>query len=201
MTDRMMTDRDALEADVRARCERGDHASAAAAIVRGYGPEIVRFIASLLRTTDDDLAEVFAMTCEDIVRGLPRFRFAASVRTWVYTLARHAVSRFRRSDRRRGRRITLPGQLHDVAESVRSQTVEYLRTEVKDKFARAREKLDDDERTIFMLRVDRELGWRDIARILADEDLDDDALRKREQALRKRFETIKRHLKEHLSSS
>jgi len=194
-----MSDRDALEADVRARCERGDHNGATAAIVRGYGPEVIPFLASLLRSTDDDLAEAYSMWCEDIVRGLPRFRFSASARTWVYTLARHAVARLRRGDRRRGKRISLPGELHDVAESVRTATVDYMRTAVKDRLAAAREQLDDEERTILMLRVDRQLGWRDIARILADDDLDDDALRKREQSLRKRFETIKRHLKEHLS--
>lgn len=194
-----MTDRDALEADVRARCERRDHAGASAAIVRGYGPEVVPFLASLLRTTDDDLSEVFAMWCEDIVRGVPAFRFASSVRTWIYTLARNAAARFRRSDRRRGRRITLPGELQDIAEQVRSATVEYMRTAVKDRLALAREKLDDDERSILMLRVDRQLGWRDIARILADDELDEGALRRREQSLRKRFETIKRHLKQHLS--
>jgi RNA polymerase sigma-70 factor (ECF subfamily) len=194
------TDRDALEADVRARCDRGDHAGAAAAIVRGYGPEVIPFVASLLRSTDDDLAEAFSMFCEDIVRGLPRFRFSSSVRTWVYTLARHAASRLRRGDRRRGKRITLPGEIHDIAEAVRTSTVDYLRTAVKDKLAAARDRLDDEERAILMLRVDRQLGWRDIARILADDELDDDALRKREQSLRKRFETIKRHLKEHLSS-
>ncbi|HUQ05881.1 MAG TPA: sigma-70 family RNA polymerase sigma factor [Kofleriaceae bacterium] len=194
-----MSDREALEAEVRARCDRADHAGAAAAIVRGYGPEVIPFLASLLRSTDDDLAEAFSIFCEDVMRGLPRFRFASSVRTWVYTLARHAASRMRRGDRRRGKRISLPGELHDLAEAVRSSTVEYMRTAVKDKLALARERLGDEERSILMLRVDRQLGWRDIARILADDELDDDALRKREQTLRKRFETIKRHLKEHLN--
>ncbi len=196
-----MTDRDTLEADVRVRCGRGEHGGAAAAIVRGYGPELVPFLAGLLRGSDDDLAEVFAMFCEDVMRGLPGFRFASSVRTWSYTLARHAASRFRRGGRRRGKRITLPGELDDVANSVRTATVNYLRTEVKDRLALAREQLDDDERTILMLRVDRQLGWRDIAQVMADGELDDDTLRKREQALRKRFETIKRRLKERMGET
>ena len=194
-----MSDRETLEADVRARCERGDHAGAAAAIVRGYGPEVIPFLASLLRGSDDELAEAFSMWCEDLVRGLPRFRFASSVRTWIYTLARHAAARLRRGDRRRGKRFVLPGELRDVALDVRTTTVEYLRTAVKDRLAAARERLGDEERAILFLRVDRQLGWRDIARILADDELDDDALRRREQALRKRFETVKRRLKEHLA--
>ncbi len=191
-----MTDRDALEADVRARCQLDDHAGAAATIVRGYGPELVRFLAGVLRGPDDDLAEAFAMFCEDLLRGLPAFRFASSARTWSYQLARHAAARFRRSGHRRGKRFTLPGELDDLADRVRSATVDYLRTEAKDRLTLAREQLDDEERMILMLRVDRQLGWRAIAEILADEDQGDEALRKREQALRKRFETIKRRLRE-----
>ncbi|HUQ07617.1 MAG TPA: sigma-70 family RNA polymerase sigma factor [Kofleriaceae bacterium] len=193
-------ERQALEAEVRARCERADHAGAAAAIVRGYGPELVRFLASLLRSSDDDLAEVFSIFCEDVVRGLPGFRFASTIRTWSYTVARHAAARFRRSGRRRGKRYLLPGELQDVAEQVRSATVDYLRDEVKTKLAVAREKLSDDERTIIMLRVDRQLGWREIAEIMADETLSADELRKRDQALRKRFEVIKARLRDHMGA-
>ncbi len=196
-----MTERDTLEADIRARCDRGDHAGASEAIVRGYGPELVRFLAGLLRSTDDDLAEAFAMFCEDVVRGLPTFRFASSVRTWSYTLARHAAARFRRTGRRRGKRFSLPGELHDVADSVRTATVDYLRSPARTKLALAREQLDDDERTILMLRVDRQLGWREVATIMADEELDAEGLRKREQALRKRFETIKRRLRAHMDEA
>lgn len=191
-----MSDRDAIEAEVRARAASGDHAGAATALVRGYGPEVVRFVAGILRSSDDDLAEVFAMFCEDVVRGLPGFRFASSVRTWSYALARNAASRFTRSGRRRTRRFHLPGELQEVANNVRISTLEYLRTAVKDRFAAAREELDDDERTILMLRLERQLGWREIAQVMADEELDDENLRRREQALRKRFETIKRRLKQ-----
>lgn len=193
-------ERDAIEQDVRGRCGRGDHAGASEAIVRGYGPELVRFLAGILRSTDDDLAEAFSIFCEDVLRGMPAFRFESSVRTWSYTLARHAAARFRRSGRRRERRFPLPGELRDVANSVRSATVDYLRTEIKDRLALAREHLDDEERMILILRVDRQLGWREVARILADDELSDEALRKREQALRKRFESIKRRLREHIGA-
>lgn len=191
---------DDVEALVRARAEGGAHGAAVTALVEGYGPEIVRYLAAVMRASDDDLAEVFAMFCEDVVRGLPRFRFGSSVRTWSYTVARHALSRFTRGNRRRGRRITLPAQLDDVAAEIRTRTVSYLRTEVKDRLAQAREQLGPDAREILALRVDRQLGWREIAQILADEELDDDGLRRREQALRKRFETIKRQLKAALAA-
>jgi RNA polymerase sigma-70 factor (ECF subfamily) len=187
---------EAIEAQVRARCESRAFAEAAAALVDGYGPEILRYLASLMRAPDDDLAEVFAMFCEDVVRGLPDFRFQSSVRTWSYTVARHARARFDRGNRRRGRRITLPDQLDEIVAKVQTRTATYLRTDAKERLAQARAELPPESQEILALRVDRQLGWRDIAVILAgDEPLDADALRRREQALRKRFETIKRQLR------
>ncbi len=195
-----MTDRDALEARIKASCDRGDHAAAADAIVRGYGPEVTSFLAAMVRGNDDQLGEAFATFCEDLWRGLPKFRFASTARTWVYTVARHAAARRRRGDRRRERRLQLPGELGDLADQVRTATVEYLRTEVKDRLALARDSLDPDDRSILILRIDRQLPWRDIALVLSDEELDAAALTRREATLRKRFEHIKRRLKERMAA-
>src|SRR5882672_8202056 len=76
-------DRGAIESDVRARAQAGDHTGAIAALVKGYGPEIYGYLAGVLRSpriTDDDLGDVFAMFCEDVCRGLPAFRFESSDR-------------------------------------------------------------------------------------------------------------------------
>lgn len=194
----MTIDRDALERDVRAACDRGDHTAAAALVVRGYGVEIGAYLASIVRTGAVDVDESFSRWCEDLVRGLPGFRFDSSVRTWVYTLARHAAARRARDDGRRARRFPLPGELHDVIAVARTSTVEYLRTAVKDRLAEARAGLSDDEQELLYLRVDRQLAWRDIARIVADDGAGDDEVRKLDQALRKRFETLKRRLKTRL---
>jgi RNA polymerase sigma-70 factor (ECF subfamily) len=54
-----------------------------------------------------------------------------------------------------------------------------------------REQLDPEEHELLLLRLDRGLAWKDIARILGGDD-DVDA---RASALRKRFERAKQRLK------
>lgn len=188
-----------LETVVRTRCGARAYPDAVAAVIDGYGPEILRYLASVMRASDDDLAEVFAMFCEDVVRGLPSFRFESSVRTWAYTVARNARARFDRGNRRRGRRITLPDQLDEIVAAVQSRTASYLRTDARDRLARARAALSPEAAELLTLRVDRQLGWREIACILAEDGgADAESLRRFEQTLRKRFEKIKRALKDAL---
>ena len=80
---------DALEAEIARLLETNELRAAAAAIIRGYGPAILGYLASLAR--DPDRADdAFSQFCEDLWRGLPGFRRDASVRTWIYTLAWHA---------------------------------------------------------------------------------------------------------------
>ena len=186
------------EAAVRERASAGDHTAAADALVRGYGPEIVTYLAGVIRTSDD-LADVFATFCEDICRGLPRFRFESSVRTWSYVVARRAALKHMREAKTRARRFDGPAELEAIVDAIRTTTIEYLRTTNHDKLATLRAQLDPDERTILILRVDRQLPWREIALVMADGDLEGDALRRREQVLRKKFEGIKRSLREALS--
>lgn len=192
MTDR----RAALEAEVRQACARGQASAAAALVVRDLGDEIGRYLVALVRVGGAELDEVFSMWCEDLLRGLPGFTFSSSLRTWAYTLARHAAARRARGELRQRRRIVLPGELDEPAAAVRTRTVQYLRTAVKDRLAEIRAQLTDDERELLALRVDRQLPWRDIAEIIgAEHGGDDDALRRLEQALRKRFETLTRRLR------
>ena len=191
-------DRAALEADVRTRAESGDFTGAAGALVKGYGPEIVTYLSGVLRTSDDNLREAFAVFCEDVCRGIRSFRFESSVRTWTYVIANRAALKHMRSARQHARRFDGPADVEKIAAMVHTTTVEYMRTTNHDKLAEAREKLDPEERTILILRVDRQLPWREIALVMSEDGLTGEALRLREQALRKKFETVKRHVREHL---
>src|SRR5262245_39081811 len=100
----MGVDREALEREIRERHQRGDHESAATAAVRGYGPEVLGFIAALL-DAEADAHDAFGAFCEDLWRGLPGFRWQCSFRTWAYTLARHAAQRVGEARRRRARDV------------------------------------------------------------------------------------------------
>lgn len=200
---------------IRAAHESGNFERAATLLLETYGGEIGGYLAATLRDATD-AADAFSQFQEDLWRGLPAFDFRASARTWAYVLARHAAYRLGRPAYRRRER---PANVYqsDLAQhlvaQVRTQTARYLKTESKDKVAALREQLSPAERELLVLRVDRQLSWTDLARVLpsdeantndadADADatgtaltLDDAALKKRAATLRKRFERAKAHLR------
>ena len=69
---------------------------------------------------------------------------------------------------------------------------------MKDQFQRLRERLAEDERDLLILRVDRELSWRDVAHAMLgpDDSPDEERVRRFEVTLRQRFTEVKRKLRE-----
>jgi RNA polymerase sigma-70 factor (ECF subfamily) len=199
-----MTDRAAQRADaekaIQARHTAGDHDGATTLAVETYGPELYGFLHALAR--DEDLAaEAFSTFAEDLWKGLPKFRWESSLRTWAYALARNALHRVRRDPARRaGRNVPLSQTeaRSGLVAAVRTATSPYLRTDVKDAFEVLREQLDPEDHALLILRVDRQMSWRDIARAMATESGDDspDGVEKRAATLRKRFERAKVLLRE-----
>jgi RNA polymerase sigma-70 factor (ECF subfamily) len=179
-----------IERCVRAAHASGDLRHAATLVVRGYGPEVLGFLVALLR----DHEAVFAQLCENLWRGLPRFRWDSSIRTWLYTLARHAAHAFRRDPHLR-RRVGMSEhpEIAELQAHVRTTTVTYLRSEVKDRVTRLRESLDPDEQTLLILRIDRQMAWTDIARIMGGDA--PEAESRQAATLRKRFERLKERLR------
>ena len=174
-----------LEDAVRAHLANGDTAAAATALIEGYGPEILGY---LLRMTGNEAAalEVFSQVSEDLWRGLATFEGRASLRTWAYTVARHAGIRHGRQAERAGRLFTpLNAEALRVAEAVRSTTLPYLRTTEKDRVSRLRAALSPLDNEVLVLRVDRAMPWAEVAAITGHG----------EAALRKRFERIKERLR------
>jgi RNA polymerase sigma-70 factor (ECF subfamily) len=174
-----------VEEQIRARFEAGELARAAAEALETYGPEVLGW---LVTTTGNvgEAEEAFGMASEDLWRTFSTFRWECSLRTWLYSLARHALIRQRKvAAGRRDRRIPLT-EASKVAQRVRSATAPWLRTEVKDGIAELRASLDEGERELLVLRVDRDLPWDDIATILGEP-----AAR-----LRKRFQSVKEKLRD-----
>jgi RNA polymerase sigma-70 factor (ECF subfamily) len=191
----MGSDRVDLEQRIQSTMQAGDLRAAATAAVEGYGPEVLGFLVTMLRD-EHDATEVFAQACEDLWTGLPRFEGRSSLRTWFYVLARHASSRLRRSPHRRaGRRVGL-SEITGVAEGVRTRTLPHLRTEVKDRFAAIRDALPEEDRSLLVLRVDRNMGWNEIARVLSPDDESAEALTRAAARLRKRFQFLKEEIRE-----
>ena len=78
---------------------------------------------------------------------------------------------------------------------VRTVTRPYLRTEVKSELTRLRESLDPEDQLLLILRLDKDLAWRDIALVFADGDADAD-LERLAATLRKRFQSVKDRLRQ-----
>jgi RNA polymerase sigma-70 factor (ECF subfamily) len=190
--------REALEERIRGLCDGQQWGPAATVALRGYGPEVLGYLSAMCRT-ESDAAEVFSSFCEDMWKGLPRFRWQSSFRTWAYTLARHALYRLGRDPQRRRERnlaLSQSPEVLELAEQVRTTTMIHLRTETKNKFAALREQLEPDDRTLLILRVDRKLAWNEIATVMSDEaEPTSEQVRRVAATLRKRFERAKERLR------
>ena len=179
------------ETSIRAQLEGGDLRGAATETITVYGPELYGFLRGTAR--NDDLAdEAFAQVGEDLWRGLARFRWDSSLRSWCYALARNSLHRLRRDPRRSpARHVDLSdADISAIAERVRTVTAAFAKSEVKDELAVLRGQLDPDDRELLLLRLDRQMSWKEIARIFGDDDITT-----RAAALRKRFERAKERLR------
>lgn len=178
--------------------EQGNLNGAVGAVLRGYGPEILGLLRALSKD-EDDASDAFGLFAEDLLKGIESFAWRSSMRTWAYTLARHALLRIQTAPHRRaGRQIPLSeSPTSRLVEEVRERTLPHLRTEVKDGLNRLREGLTPEEQILLTLRIDRQMPWDEITAILdADES---EAVRldtkKRAALHRKRFQLLKDKLR------
>ncbi len=187
--------RDALEIALRRSFDAGDLHGTTTAAIRGYGPELFKFLVGL--THDADVgADLFAGTCEKLWRALPGFRWDSSWRVWAYAIARHHFHHWLRDRGRDRRAVALSdAPLSAVVAQVRTDTAIFLRTEVKDAFAELRDTLEPDDQLLLQLRLEQRMAWSDIARVLAGEDAAVPSARE-VASLRKRFERLKRELQD-----
>jgi RNA polymerase sigma-70 factor, ECF subfamily len=193
-------DREDLEKTIRALCDAGNRKRGATVLLEGYGREIFGFLVARLRDRDA-ASDVFSQFTEDLWRGLEGFRWQCSARVWSYTLARHAASRYIDDvRRRRGRDIPLSraGPLSEIAEKIRTRTRTGARTESRSRIAQLRESLPVEDQTLLILRVNRKLGWREIAQIMLrdGETPEDEGLEREAVRLRKRYQLAKDKLRQ-----
>jgi RNA polymerase sigma-70 factor (ECF subfamily) len=182
-----------IEVEVERLWREGDFDQLATLVVTSYGPAILGFLVSLAGERAD-AGDAFSQACEDIWRGLPRFRGETSIKIWFYKLARHALSRLRRSPAV-SRRATLSA-ISECAAQVRSQTEPYLRSEIKTGVAAIRAQLAEQDRVLLMLRIDRQMSWNQVAQIMSDDTESEQDLARAAAKLRQRFQTIKNSIRE-----
>jgi RNA polymerase sigma-70 factor (ECF subfamily) len=184
-----------LEARIEELGRARDLAAVATLAVDGYGSEVFGYLINVLGN-HADAGEVFSQIAEDLWRGLPGFGFRCSMRTWLYVLARHAVARFRRAPWNHRERRGGDEQLEALVAQTRTMTQPWLRTDVKDRWRSLRESLEPDDRSILVLRVDRQLEWKEIARVtLGEEHPEPSELGRESDRLKKRFQLLKEDLR------
>ncbi|MGC4092892.1 MAG: sigma-70 family RNA polymerase sigma factor [Polyangiaceae bacterium] len=186
------------EQRISAAFKAGELRLAATSALEAYADEIASFLGARLRSPSD-AAEVFSMFVEDLWAGLPNFAWRCSMRTWAYALARNASARYLTSPQRRPNRALPLSELPEISaliDRVRSTTHAFQRTDTKDRFRALREQLDSEDQMLLVLRVDRELSWRDLALAMTgDTELDEAALVREAARLRKAFERVKIELR------
>jgi RNA polymerase sigma-70 factor (ECF subfamily) len=192
-------DREALERKIREHADAGDMKRAATTLLQGYGREILGFLIGRLRDREA-AADVFSLFTEDLWKGLDGFRWQSSARVWAYAIARHAASRYVEDLQKRRKRqqpLSHAGPLSAIEQKIRTATLAAARTEARSRIARLRESLPVDEQTILILRVNRNLDWKEIAHVMADGgmDLKGAALDKEAARLRKRYQLAKDKLR------
>ena len=165
-----------------------------AQLLRDHGGEIFGWLVATL-SSETDASDAFQLFSEDLWHSLARYDGRCSPRTWCYMLARHAAARLH--DRRRAQR-SVPLSQAPVSALIlqqRDTTLVHLRTSVKQRLRALRDQLAPEDQTLLILRVDRDLSWRDIALITLGESAREPVLARHATVLRKRFERAKQRLR------
>jgi RNA polymerase sigma-70 factor, ECF subfamily len=144
----------------------GAYRSALEALVRGYQHLLVRHCTALLGN-----AAQGEEVAQDVFLGaytaMPRFRREASMRTWLFAIARkHCLKALR--DRRRRQRLE-EDQRHEIARGAHRTPPNPAEEEPEALGPRVRRGLDrlrSAERTVLVLRYDTGLSLVDMAHIL-----------------------------------
>jgi RNA polymerase sigma-70 factor (ECF subfamily) len=186
-----------VEREIHALCDEGDIGGAVERTLQLYGREILRLMHSVLH--QPDLArDAFSVFSENLMKGLPAFRWESSLRTWAYRVARNACYQVMHAPSTREQPMSLSA-LPEAVQYSRTETHPWQRTSVKDRFRELRERLKPEERMLLMLRVDQRLSWTEIARVMAEQDeekVGSTELARRAAALRQQFQRLKTHLRE-----
>ncbi|ABS27313.1 RNA polymerase sigma factor [Anaeromyxobacter sp. Fw109-5] len=178
-----------VQQSVQQLVDAGDVSAAATAALRALGPEILRFLRSVLRD-EEDAADAFSHFAERLWRGLSSFEGRSSLRTWAFRIAWNSALSIRNDAwHRRGRRFAT-GEASALAEEIRTKTV--VRVERRrDAFEKLRRALSAEDQSLLALRLDRGFSWEEVAEIMSAGGEPVQAL-----TLMKRFERIKKRLAE-----
>jgi RNA polymerase sigma-70 factor (ECF subfamily) len=181
----------------------GQLAPAATEAIKSYGPEIYTLLVSIHHSRQD-ADDAFSLFCEKLWKGLAGFEGRSSFRTWAYTVAWSAASRIRarQGTTRRHERLVTDSEIAALAQEVRNDTLSRMRNERRSRLRELRQTLPTEDQLLLVLRVERELDWKDLARVMSNEtDLDEATLVRESARLRKRYQALKERLREMIAGA
>jgi len=187
---------DEIEERIQRLHEAGNFSEAASVGIKAYGPGLFSFLVATTRNITE-AEDVFSQASEDIWRGIKNFSWRSSFHTWAYALARNARIRYLSKQQKKDPfHDANLAQVYRIAEKIRTDTKPYLKTEVKNEFANLRNQLSLEEQELLILKIDRGMSWKAVARTMSESPvLQDEELPRAAALYRKRFERVKARLK------
>lgn len=185
---------DALDTELRELVKQGEIDRATDRALRAYGPELIGWLCAI-SPNEADAYDAFSWMSEELWKSLRRYQGGCSMRAWCYMLARQGAARVRT---RQGQRVEDPisslSSIVQTAGQIWSTTRrEQTRNEVI--YTEIRQSLDAEDQMLLVLRVDRDLSWREIAIVMLGDTTSEDELTRKAAALRKQFERMKDYLR------
>jgi RNA polymerase sigma-70 factor (ECF subfamily) len=120
------------------------------------------------------------------------YRGDAGFGTFAYRLAWSALKDLERGRARRRETRLATDAISRIVEEVRTATAPMFKTETRDRWAKIKDSLSPDERSLLLLRIERRLSWKEVATIMADEGevVAEAALRKRLERLQDKLRVL-----------
>lgn len=140
---------------------RGRYRGALELLARSYGDRLGRLCFAIVQDqarAEELVQEIFIAA----YRALPGFEGRASIKTWLYTIARRTCSREVARQTRRGRILARA----DVRlPSPRDPQQQLERLDQRRRLSRALADLTDSQREVLLLRFVGDLSFREVARV------------------------------------
>jgi RNA polymerase sigma-70 factor (ECF subfamily) len=175
------------EESIRRMVAAGDARGAATEAIRAYGPQILRYLRSVLND-EDDAREAFSQFAENLWRGIADFRGTAPVRIWAYRIAWNVSCDIRKQPWNTRRRRLSTGEASRLAATIATSSDERFEQRRR-ALAELRETLSPEDRALASLRIDQGFSWEECAEALSV-----DGRIVKANTLTKRFERIKERL-------
>ncbi len=182
-----MDEVDLLEREIRELLAQGKGEAAATRAIQGYGPQVLRYLRSVLGD-EEDSRDAFAQFAENLWRGLPEFRGTAPFRIWAYRIAWNVACDLRKQPWRNRRLRLETGEASRIAQTIATSSEERMERRRLELLS-LRESLSLDDRALAALRIDQGLSWGECAEALSR-----DGGVVKANTLTKRFERIKERL-------